>query len=147
MEMRIKVPSISDNEAIEAFITGLRFHDALRDKLLPKRPKSVIALLATAKKYADADDAKKIIIEEAARVPRSDHPHTATITAAIVVGTTILTAATSATTPMITATNVISGVTAVTITGASVLGKMTAKSTLLKKVADVVTTKKTTPKH
>ena len=27
-EMRIKVPSISDNKAIEAFITGLRFHDA-----------------------------------------------------------------------------------------------------------------------
>ena len=73
-EMRIKVPSISDNEAIEAFITGLRFHDALRDKLLRKRPDSVTALLATAKKYADADDAKKIIIEEAARVPRFDHP-------------------------------------------------------------------------
>ena len=72
--MRIKVPSISDNEAIEAFITGLRFHDALRDKLLRKRPKLVTALLATAKKYADANDAKKIIIEEAARVPRSDHP-------------------------------------------------------------------------
>ena len=74
MEMRIKVPSISDNEAIEAFITGLRFHDALRDKLLLKRPESVTALLATAQKYADADDAKKIIIREAARVPRSDHP-------------------------------------------------------------------------
>ena len=75
-EMRIKVPSISNNEAIEAFITGLRFHDALRDKLLRKRPESVTALLATAKKYADADDAKKIIIEEAARVPHSDHPPT-----------------------------------------------------------------------
>ena len=72
--MRIKVSSISDNEAIEAFITSLRFHDALWDKLLRKRPESVTALLATAKKYADADDAKKIIIEEAARVPRSDHP-------------------------------------------------------------------------
>ena len=72
--MHIKVPSISDNEAIEAFITGLRFHDTLRDKLLQKRPESVTALLSTAKKYADADDAKKIIIEEAARVPRSDHP-------------------------------------------------------------------------
>ena len=75
-DMRIKVPSISDNEAIEAFVTGLRFHDALRDKLLRKRPKSVTALLATAKKYVDVDDAKKIIIEEAARVPRSDHPPT-----------------------------------------------------------------------
>ena len=72
--MRIKVPSISDNEAIEAFITGLRFHDALRDKLLRKRPESITALLATAKKYVDADDAKKIIIEEATRVPHPDHP-------------------------------------------------------------------------
>ena len=142
--MRIKVPSISDNEAIEAFITGLRFHDALRDKLLRKRPESVAALLATAKKYADTDDAKKIIIEEAARVPRLDHPHTATTTAATVVGTTILTAATRTMTP---ATNIISGVTAVTITRASVLGKTTARSTPLKKVADVITMKKTTPKH
>ena len=48
--MRIKVPSISDNEAIKAFITGLCFHDALRDKLLRKRPESVTVLLATAKK-------------------------------------------------------------------------------------------------
>ena len=47
--MHIKVPSIFDNEAIEAFITGLCFHDALKDKLLRKRPKSVTALLATAK--------------------------------------------------------------------------------------------------
>ena len=30
LEMRIKVLSISDSEAIEAFITGLRFHNALR---------------------------------------------------------------------------------------------------------------------
>ena len=58
-EMRIKVPSISDSKAIEAFITGLRFHDALRDKLLRKRPKSVTALLATAKKYADAMTLKR----------------------------------------------------------------------------------------
>ena len=145
--MRIKVPSISDNEAIEAFITGLRFHDALWDKLLHKRPKSVTALLATAKKYVDADDAKKIIIEEAARVPRSDHPHTTMTTTATVVGTTILTTATSATTPATNVTNVISGVTAVTITGASVLEKTTTRSTPSKKVADIVTTKKTTPKH
>ena len=53
-------------------------------------------------------------------------------------------AATSATIP---ATSVISGVIAVTITGASVLGKMTAKSTPLKKVVDIATMKKTTPKH
>jgi hypothetical protein len=60
------------------------------------------------------------------------------------VGMTILTSATSATTPT---TNVISGVAAVTITGASMLGKTTVRSTPLKKVADVVNMKKTTPKH
>ena len=145
--MRIKVLSISDNEAIEAFITGLCFHDALKDKLLHKRPKLVTVLLATAKKYANADDAKKIIIEEAARVPRSDHPHTAMTTVATVVGTTILIAATSATIPATTATSVISGVIAMMITGASVLGKTTARSTPLKKVVDVATMKKTMPKH
>ena len=145
--MRIKVPSISDSEAIEAFITGLRFHDALRDKLLRKRPESVTALLATAKKYADADDAKKIIIEEAEGFRAPTTPHTATTIATTVVGATILTAATSATTPTTTATNVISGVTVVTITGASVLEKTTVRSTPSKKVADIVTTKKTIQKH
>ena len=145
--MHIKVPSISDNEAIEAFITGLSFHDALRDKLLRKRPKSVIVLLATAKKYADTDDAKKIIIKEAARVPRSDHPHTVTTTMATMVGTTILIAATSATIPVTIAASIISGIIDVMITGASVLGKMTVRSTPLKKVVDVITTKKATPKH
>ena len=63
------------------------------------------------------------------------------------VGTTILIAATSATIPVTTMTSVISGVIAVTITGASVLGKTTARSTPLKKVADIATMKKTTPKH
>jgi hypothetical protein len=64
-----------------------------------------------------------------------------------VVGTTILIAATSAMIPATTATSVISGVIAVTITGGSVLGKTTARSTSLKKVVDVATTKRTTPKH
>ena len=56
-------------------------------------------------------------------------------------------AATSAMIPAATVTSVISGVNAVMITGARVLGKMTAKSTPLKKVANVATTKKTTPKR
>ena len=56
-------------------------------------------------------------------------------------------AATSTTIPATTVTSVISGVITVMITGASVLGKMTAKSTLLKKVADVATMKKTTLMH
>ncbi|XP_066357989.1 uncharacterized protein [Miscanthus floridulus] len=73
-DMRLKIPKITVDEAISAFITGLRFHDDLKDELLRKRPGSVTELLAMAKKYADADDAKKLINEETGRAPRSDHP-------------------------------------------------------------------------
>ena len=63
--MRLKIPKISHDEAISAFIKGLRFHEALRNKLLRKRPTTVAELLATAKNYADADDAKKLIRDDA----------------------------------------------------------------------------------
>jgi hypothetical protein len=61
--MRIRFPQITDNEAIEAFIIGLCYHNDLRDKLLCKWPIMVVDLLTTAKKYADADDAKKLLNE------------------------------------------------------------------------------------
>jgi hypothetical protein len=35
-DMRIRIPRITDNEAIEAFITGLCYHNDLMDKLLRK---------------------------------------------------------------------------------------------------------------
>jgi hypothetical protein len=57
----IRIPRITDNEAIEAFITGLCYHNDLRDKLLRKRPITMVDLLTTTKKYADADDAKKLL--------------------------------------------------------------------------------------
>jgi hypothetical protein len=69
--MRIRIPRITDNEAIEAFITGLRYHNDLRDKLLPKWPLMVVDLLTTAKKYADADDAKKLLNEGTGKAPYS----------------------------------------------------------------------------
>jgi len=62
--MRLKIPKISHDEAISAFIKGLRFHKALRSKLLRKRRTTVAELLATAKNYADADDAEKLIRED-----------------------------------------------------------------------------------
>jgi hypothetical protein len=37
-DMRLKIPKISHDEAISTFIKGLRFHEALRNKLLRKRP-------------------------------------------------------------------------------------------------------------
>ena len=52
--MRLKILKISHDEAISAFIKGLRFHEALRNKLLCKRPTTMAELLATAKNYADA---------------------------------------------------------------------------------------------
>jgi hypothetical protein len=40
-ETRIFIPNINSDEAISAFIRGLHHHDALRTKLLRKRPDSV----------------------------------------------------------------------------------------------------------
>ena len=62
--MRLKIPKISHDEAISAFIKGLHFHEALRSKLLRKRPTTVAELLATAKNYAYADDLEKLIRED-----------------------------------------------------------------------------------
>ena len=47
------IPRVTNDEAVNAFIHGLLYHDALRDKLLRKRPTTVQELLATVKKYAD----------------------------------------------------------------------------------------------
>jgi hypothetical protein len=55
--MRLKIQKISHDEAISTFIKGLRYHEALGSKLLQKRPTMVTELLATAKNYADANDA------------------------------------------------------------------------------------------
>lgn len=55
-DTRTSIPNISDDEAVEAFIKGLRHHDALRSKLLRKRPKTINDLLKVAKAWADADD-------------------------------------------------------------------------------------------
>jgi hypothetical protein len=62
--MRLKILIITHDKAVSAFIKGLRHHDALRSKLLWKRPSTVSKLVATAKNYADADDAEKIIKED-----------------------------------------------------------------------------------
>ena len=59
--MRLKILKISHDEAISAFIKGLRFHEALRSKLLRKRPTTVTELLTTTKNCADTDDAEKLI--------------------------------------------------------------------------------------
>jgi hypothetical protein len=70
-DMRIRIPRITNNEAIEAFITGLRYHNDLKDKLLRKWPIMVVDLLTTAKKYADADDTKKMLNEGTSKAPYS----------------------------------------------------------------------------
>jgi len=63
--MCLKIPKISHDEAISAFIKGLRFHEAPRNKLLCKRPTTMAVLLAMAKNYADTDDVEKLIREDA----------------------------------------------------------------------------------
>jgi hypothetical protein len=73
-DMCLKMPKISQDEAVSAFIKGLRHHDDLRSKLLQKWPTTVSELLATAKNYADADDAEKIIKEDVGGPSRPEHP-------------------------------------------------------------------------
>jgi hypothetical protein len=68
-ETRISIPNINSDEAISAFIRGLRHHDTLRIKLLRKRPDSVQDLLTVAKKWADADEANQQIKEDVGRAP------------------------------------------------------------------------------
>jgi hypothetical protein len=53
----ISIPNINSEEAICVFIRGLCHHNALRTKLLRKRPDLVQDLLTAAKKWADADEA------------------------------------------------------------------------------------------
>jgi hypothetical protein len=72
--MRLKIPRITHDKAVSAFIKGLCHHDALRSKLLRKRPSTVSELLATAKNYTDADDAEKIIKEDVGGSSRPEHP-------------------------------------------------------------------------
>jgi hypothetical protein len=71
LDMRIRIPRIIDNEAIKAFIFGLCYHNDLKDKLLHKWPLTVVDLLTTAKKYADANDAKKLLNEGTGKAPYS----------------------------------------------------------------------------
>jgi hypothetical protein len=52
---RISIPNINSDETISAFIRGFRHHDALRTKLLRKRPDLVQDLLTVVKKSTDAD--------------------------------------------------------------------------------------------
>jgi hypothetical protein len=73
-DMHLKIPRITHNEAVSAFIKGLRHHNALKSKLLRKWPSTVSELLATAKNYADADDAEKIIKEDVGGSSRPEHP-------------------------------------------------------------------------
>jgi lipoate-protein ligase A len=73
-DMHLKIPRITHDEVVSAFIKGLRHHDTLRSKLLRKRSSTVSELLAIAKNYADADDAEKIIKEDVGGSSRLEHP-------------------------------------------------------------------------
>jgi hypothetical protein len=72
--MRLKILRITHDEAVSAFIKGLRHHDALKSKLLQKWLSTVSELLATTKNYADVDDAEKIIKEDVGGSSRLEHP-------------------------------------------------------------------------
>ena len=56
------------------FIKGLCFHEALRSKLLRKRPTTVAELLATTKNYTDTDDAEKLNKEDVRGSQQNEQP-------------------------------------------------------------------------
>ena len=89
--MHLKIPKISHDEAISAFIKGLHFHEALRSKLLRKRPTTVAELLATAKNYADAEDASGKMFEEPSTSPDETTAVDASTTGTLIVATTATT--------------------------------------------------------
>jgi hypothetical protein len=68
----ISIPNINSDETISAFIKGLRHHDALRTKLLHKRPDLVQDLLTVAKKWVDVDEANQHMKEDVGRAPCPD---------------------------------------------------------------------------
>jgi hypothetical protein len=73
-DMRLKIPRITHDKAVSAFIKGLCHHDALRSKLLQKWSSTVSELLATTKNYTDVDDTEKIIKEDVGGSSCPEHP-------------------------------------------------------------------------
>jgi hypothetical protein len=145
--MRLKIPRITHDEAVLAFIKGLRHHDTLRSKLLQKRSSTVSELLATAKNYTDADDIKKIIKEDVGgSSPPSTH-RAGTINPMTVVGTTTMNVATGATTTIATVEIIVIGGPIITvITEASVPTKTTMRSTRSRNLPVAMTIKRITTK-
>jgi hypothetical protein len=72
--MHLKILKISHDKGISAFIKGLHFHEALRNKLLRKMPSTVAELPATAKNYADANDAEKLMREDIRGTQQNEQP-------------------------------------------------------------------------
>jgi hypothetical protein len=142
--MRLKILKISHDEAVSAFIKGLRHHDTLRSKLLRKWPTTVSELLATAKNYANADDVEKIIKEDVGGPSRPNTHRAVTTTATTVVGTTTTIVMIGAMTTATTETTMISGATAAMTTEASVPTRTIMKSTRLRSQVVTVITRMTT---
>jgi len=119
LDMRLKIPKISHDEAISAFIKGLRFHESLRNKLLRKRPTMMAELLATAKNYADAMT-RKSSSEKMREVPTSPLDG---MTVVVVLTTGTIVALTTVTIEKVR----IGGVTTAMTSGASALATTTTR--------------------
>jgi hypothetical protein len=144
--MRFKIPRITHDEAVSAFIKGLRHHDALKSKLLWKRSSTVSELLATAKNYADADDTEKIIKTWVGHHASSTH-RARMINPMTVVRTTTTNIVTGTTTTIATVEIIVIGGLIITvITEASVLAKTTMRSTRSRNMPVTVTIKRITTK-
>jgi hypothetical protein len=113
---QISIPNINSDEAISVFIRGLRHHDALRTKLLRKRPDSVQDLLTVAKKWADADEADQQIKEDIGRTPRPTS-QIAAPTTGVMIGIVTTIATIGATITTIAAMTIVIGVSRTTLGG------------------------------
>ena len=62
------------DQVLDPCTLDVHYHEALRSKLLRKRPTIVAEILTTSKNYADANDAEKLIMEDMGGTMRPDHP-------------------------------------------------------------------------
>jgi len=117
--MRLKIPKISHDETISAFIKGLRFHEALRNKLLRKRP-TTWPSSSPRLKITPTPTTQKNLFEMMREVPTS-------LPGEMIIAVVSTTGATAVPTTVITGKVGIGGATIVTILEESAPATMTTK--------------------
>jgi hypothetical protein len=115
-DMHLKIPKISHNEAVSAFIKGLRHHDALKSKLLRKWPTMISELPITTRMLMMP---RRLLRKTWVGHHALNTHHAVTTIAMTMVGTIVIGAMTTTTSQ----TTVIGGMTTATPLEASVRSK------------------------